>query len=196
MMPYTDLTGLKKGKIQVIKFSGRSVDQNTKIMWECLCECGNIKVLSSANIRGNTHVKCNCYRCLDKAKTSSPLYSVWANMIQRCLNPKNAMYYNYGGRGILVCDRWRLFENFYDDLFLSYSPGLHLDRIDNNGNYELANTQWITQKENNRKSRRAKLTIQQAVEIRLSTLSYEELAKKYSVSISSIGHVKSKITWV
>jgi hypothetical protein len=59
-------------------------------------------------------------------------------MFQRCTNPANPKYPNYGGRGITVCDRWGAFENFLSDMGVR-SPGLTLERKDVNGNYEPAN---------------------------------------------------------
>ena len=68
-------------------------------------------------------------------------------MKQRCFNPNNTYYLNYGGRGIIVCDHWKnSFENFYADMGVCPS-GHTLDRIDVNGNYEPGNCKWATQTE-------------------------------------------------
>lgn len=77
-------------------------------------------------------------------------------MKDRCYNPNNAAYERYGGRGITVDGRWlESFEHFYEDVYKEYQKGLELDRVDNDGNYELANTRWITPQQNamNRRSR-------------------------------------------
>ena len=67
-------------------------------------------------------------------------------MIQRCHNPKHERYAYYGGRGIVVCDRWRIYANFLADM--GEAPdGLWLDRINNDGNYEPGNCRWSTPKE-------------------------------------------------
>jgi hypothetical protein len=68
-------------------------------------------------------------------------------MRQRCGNPANKRFANYGGRGISVCERWLKFENFYADMGPRPSADLSIDRINNDGNYEAGNCRWATAKE-------------------------------------------------
>jgi hypothetical protein len=86
-------------------------------------------------------------------------------MLQRCLNPHNRRYSDYGGRGITVCERWLSFVNFWVDMG-DPPPGMSIDRYPNrDGNYEPGNCRWATRVEQTanrrplkRKKRRAKLT--------------------------------------
>ncbi len=69
-------------------------------------------------------------------------------MKERCNNPNNKNYANYGGRGIAVCDEWQEFIPFYKwAMSHGYAENLTIDRIDVNGNYEPSNCRWVTQKE-------------------------------------------------
>ncbi len=88
-----------------------------------------------------------------------PAYKAWANMMQRCTNPKDPHWDRYGGRGIQVCRRWHNPLEFWADMGPTYQRGLTLDRIDNDGNYEPGNCRWTTwgvQQNNKRQPTRRK----------------------------------------
>lgn len=83
-----------------------------------------------------------------------PEYWVWAHMIQRCENPNDAEYKNYGARGIAVCAEWHDFQVFFADMGSRPTPKHTLDRRDNERGYFKDNCRWITQAEQNRNHRR------------------------------------------
>jgi hypothetical protein len=80
-------------------------------------------------------------------QSKNGIYKSWSCMIQRCENPNDPFYYNYGGRGIGVIDKWHKFENFYADMSEGYEEGLTIDRLDNELGYFKENCRWATRKQ-------------------------------------------------
>ena len=79
----------------------------------------------------------------------TPTYTTWLCMIGRCYHPANDAFARYGAKGIVVCDRWKDFQNFFADMG-ERPEGQTLDRIDSKGNYEPSNCRWATGKEQHR----------------------------------------------
>ncbi|MDE2100926.1 MAG: hypothetical protein KGL39_27010 [Patescibacteria group bacterium] len=126
-------------------------------------------------------------------------YRAWASMLQRCTNPNSQSWNLYGYRGIKVCEKWRKFEGFFEDMGVCPS-GLTLERINNDGNYEPLNCKWASPKEqaqNRRPGGVRKLTINQVANIRhmAGELPQEKIAKLYSLSQSSVGDILRRKTW-
>ena len=145
-----DLTGQTFGYWTVIK---RTDNKGRHTMWLCKCKCGTIRPVCTDNLRGGKSVSCGCIMkekpCTRKhGLHDTRLYATWQNMKERCRNPKNNNYHNYGGRGITVCEEWKnSFQSFYDwAMSNGYSDNLTLDRIDVNGNYCPNNCRWSTKK--------------------------------------------------
>lgn len=90
----------------------------------------------------------------------SKTYGSWRAMIQRCYQKTFVHYSYYGGKGIIVCERWHDFHNFLSDMGIKPEGyRISLDRIDSNKNYELTNCQWISQADNCRKARQKTILI-------------------------------------
>lgn len=83
----------------------------------------------------------------------SPTYQSWQNMIQRVTNPGMCQYADYGGRGVTVCDKWRTFKGFLEDMGLRPNK-TSIDRIDNEKGYGPDNCRWATRAEQGRNTRR------------------------------------------
>lgn len=114
------------------------------------CVCGKEWPVDVQHLRHGATRNCGCRRALKhghtKGRGKSRAYQAWKDMHDRCYRPRNREYHRYGGRGIAVIDRWKVFENFLADMG-DPLPGLSLDRVDTNGNYEPGNCRWATKQQ-------------------------------------------------
>ena len=157
-----DLVGLNFGKLTVLECLGKT---GKYYYYNCICECGNIKSIERINLMSGHTTSCGCFikeknisRCTthgcagEELKTSE--YRIWNHIKERCNNPKDKRYSDWGGRGITICDEWtNSFDTFLFDMGTRPSPKHSIDRIDNNKGYYKENCKWSTKIEQGRNKR-------------------------------------------
>ena len=158
-----DLSGRKFGRLLVLLQNGKN--KQRAIEWLCLCKCGKQAVVRTDLLTSAHTQSCGCLgaerrnaaavKALTKhGQSHTRTHNAWVSMRQRCENPNNDRYADYGGRGIYVCPRWQSFENFLADMG-QCPPRMSLDRHpDNNGNYDPINCRWATNKQQCNNTRR------------------------------------------
>lgn len=152
-----DLTGQRFGRLKVECFAG---GDGKKGWWQAQCDCGTKKLFVGSELRKGKTQSCGCLardlssqRATTHGLSRHKLYSVWSSMLDRCFLPSHFAYRRYGGRGITVCDRWKSFPAFWQDMSSTWEDGLTLERLDNNGNYTPGNCAWRDRKAQARNKR-------------------------------------------
>ncbi len=143
-----DISGRTFGRLKVIKHAGK---KGNATIWLCVCDCDGREVLVQAGNLQNGHTKsCGCLameslkeRSLTHGHSHSPAYKSWSMMKNRCLNPNATQFEYYGALGITVCERWKDFAKFLEDVG-ERPQGTTLGRFGDIGNYEPGNVKWMT----------------------------------------------------
>ncbi len=159
---FQDLTGRRFGRWLVIRDASTG---HGPADWECLCDCGTIRIVRAVRLRNGTSTSCGCW-VSEKMRVATTThdnhntkaYFAWQAAKWRCLNPAHRSFANYGGRGIKICKRWLKFENFLKDMGNPPTKRHSLDRFpDNNGDYKPGNCRWATTREQHRNMRTNRL---------------------------------------
>jgi len=146
--------GTKIGSRTVV---GAEIKESRYRFVPAVCDCGR-----QDNVRVDRLYRKPTLRCLNCSAQERiplhgvcyhPLYNILRSAINRCHNPLNKQYHQYGLRGIRVHSEWRAdpraFIEYIETHLGPRTAGHHLDRVDNNGNYEPGNVRWVTQTQNN-----------------------------------------------
>ncbi len=148
---------IKKGDkfnfLTAIKFKHKN--KNYQQYWIFRCDCGKEKIINISSVKMGKTKSCGCLH--KKILTTHGMYGTrtytsWVAMKERCFNPNNKRYKDYGGRGITVCPRWLKFENFFEDMG-DRPQGKTLDRKNNDKGYCKSNCRYATPTEQNNNKR-------------------------------------------
>lgn len=161
-MGYSDnlMIGRKFGRLFVVKRAGSlKMKGLSRKTWLCKCDCGNTKIIDTKSLTSGNTRSCGCLLHDENVKKHidetireehQHLRAVWKNIKNRCYKSNNPEYHRYGGRGIKMCDEWFYSSKSFINWCLNngYILGLTIDRINNDGNYEPSNCQFVTLSEN------------------------------------------------
>lgn len=168
--PLEDLANRQIGRLLVLRLFQRGSRHAgpRNPVWLCQCSCGTLKPIAGSSLRRGTTRSCGCLKlegigALNRhhGLSGTVAYRIWSDMWRRCEDAGRADYRHYGGRGIVVCERWLSFEHFLTDMGERPSPKHSIDRIDNDRGYEPDNCRWATHSEqrlNRRRIRKVLLT--------------------------------------
>lgn len=151
--------GCRYGKLTIIR---EMPSNNQRTMVECICDCGAVRTICLQSLERGLTKSCGCLRNntynFKHGQSNSKLYRIWNHIKNRCNNPHDPDYRNYGGRGISLCDEWSRFDEFYKwAINNGYCENLSIDRINNNNGYSPNNCRWTTRKIQGRNKRTNKL---------------------------------------
>lgn len=201
--PRVDLSGRVFGYLTVKRLSKRRSKAGS-ILWKCKCRCSKIVHVHTGSLKSKHVRSCGCLHREKAAEqayaigiankthgmTRSREYECWSRMLDRCFDKTKLAYVNYGKRGVTVCDRWKDFTLFYEDMGPRPGTEYSIDRINNDGNYEPGNCRWATQLQQQR-NRRSNVKI--TYDGRTQCIS--EWAEEYGMPMGLVWERIQKMGW-
>jgi hypothetical protein len=169
MPKFIDQTGKRFGRLVVKLHKGRN--DYFKQVWECQCDCGNIKLVTTQELNSGDTTSCGCYlkeRLTKHGGWKKSSYNTWRAMMRRCYNQKDKDYHKYGAAGISVHKDWHDYINFEKDMGEPQGRET-LDRIDPYGNYTPDNCRWASLSVQARNQRLNKKNVSGYTGVRLAT---------------------------
>ncbi|MEO3388989.1 hypothetical protein [Mesorhizobium sp. CAU 1741] len=155
-----DITGERYGRLVALEILRER--QGTNTLWRFKCDCGNVTIQPLHNVRHGTTESCGCLRDEilvarvqthghRKASQTSRTLNQYNHAKNRCFNPRNKRYAEFGGRGISMDPEWKAgFVNFLATMG-ECPPGLSLQRMDKDGDFEPGNCFWAPAREISRR---------------------------------------------
>lgn len=194
MPKFIDLSGQRFGKLVVLERAENSNDGTTRFL--CQCDCGNIKIIRSKHLKSGAIRDCGCEKSkrtriknLTHGGSGTRLYNIWIKMRDRCKNPHSADWYDYGGRGITVYDKWdssfEAFRKWSENN--GYDDEKSIDRIDVNAGYYPDNCRWVSMRVQANNKRNNHMVCYHGKEMsladaaRLSSVPYSTIKRRITV---------------
>jgi hypothetical protein len=177
-----DITGTRFKRLLVVDFLERSKD---KTFWVCVCDCGELCAVEGHHLKCGDTGSCGCLHreiTTVHGMSNHSIYRLWYAVMERCYNEKAHMFKHYGGRGITVCKRWHVFNNFFEDM--GFKPtGKTLDRVNNSLGYSKNNCRWATHREQMNNTRK---NIDTRIVVGSGALTIADFCRKFSANYSTV----------
>jgi hypothetical protein len=198
---WEDLSGKVYGRLTVVAFDHVTPYRHgTRTYWRCKCSCGTEKIIRSDGLKGGDNVSCGCKKVeqlTTHGDTGTPEHSAWLALFDRCRNPNNESFKDYGARGINICERWENYENFLADMGRKPTPKHSIERVRNNDGYQPDNCVWLPMREQSYNRRTTKMTVEKAAAVRSRACeSQRVLAEEFGVSQGTISRILLGQSWL
>lgn len=151
-MAVKNMLGMRFEKLAVVGRAPNLPDGTA--MWLCRCDCGEVRQIAGSGLRAGRNKSCGCAsprftteRTETHGMSRTRTYRIWCGMLRRCsesaAGKSRRLYFE---KGIRVCDRWKDFECFLEDMGPA-PAGLSIERANGNVGYEPGNCRWATPRE-------------------------------------------------